>query len=239
MGNFAGALASAALNRVLEDHDRARLLLSTGQSQFEVLGDLVRRPVDWRRVDAFHLDEYVGLSPDHPASFRLYLKQRFSDVVPVSMNYVDPSSPEDLERLSSVVDRAPMHVGLIGIGENGHIAFNDPPADLSTEDPYITVNLDARCRHQQVREGWFADLGQVPEQAVTMSVNAIMRTGTIISVVPHFAKAPIMRDLLTSTQVTAALPASVLSRHPDTTLVLDRGSAQLLPPDIWARCVVL
>lgn len=238
-GRYGAAMASAALNRALEEHDRARLLLSTGQSQFEVLGELVRRPVDWPRVDAFHLDEYVGLDESHGASFRHYLKERFADVVPVSMHYVNPSSPQDMDRLSSIVAAEPIHVGLVGIGENGHIAFNDPPADLSTQEPYITVSLDARCREQQVREGWFGELREVPEQAMTMSVSTIMRTGTIISVVPHEAKAPIMRDLLTSTQVTAELPASVLCKHSSTTVVLDRASGQLLPPNVWARSVVL
>lgn len=238
-GCYGAALAAAALNRVLAEQDRARLLLSTGQSQFEVLGELVRRPVDWRRVDVFHLDEYIGLSQDHPASFRRYLKERFADVVPVQMHYVNASSAEDVRSLSDLWAGAPAHVGLVGIGENGHIAFNDPPADLSTQQPYITVQLDQRCRAQQVREGWFSSTDDVPRRAITMSVSSILKTGTIISVVPHFAKAPVMRLLLGSSGVDATLPATALSEHPSTTIVLDRSCAQLLPPAIWAQSVVL
>lgn len=238
-GLYGAAKAAAALNTTLARKGRARLLLSTGQSQFETIGELVRRPVDWRGVDAFHLDEYVGLSDEHPASFRRYLRERFAEVVPASMHYVDPGSPDDLQSLAQIVEQGPIDVALVGIGENGHIAFNDPPADFSAREPYIKVNLDERCRQQQVSEGWFAELSQVPAQAVTMSVNCIMRAAKIISVVPHFAKAPVMRRLLTSSEVTPDLPASVLSGHPDVTVVLDRASAQLLPDDVWARCVVL
>jgi glucosamine-6-phosphate deaminase len=238
-GRLGAALATGLLNRALQAGERARLLLSTGQSQFETLAELVRRPVDWSRVDTYHLDEYVGLSADHPASFRRYLADRFAAIVPAAMHYVDPSDPGSVAELSRSATSAPMDVALVGIGENGHIAFNDPPADLDAAGPYIVVDLDERCRRQQVGEGWFAGLSEVPERAVTMTVSAILTAKTIISVVPHSVKAQALRRLLESTAVTADLPATVLALHPDSWVVLDRASAGLLSPQAWARCTVL
>lgn len=238
-GEYAAATAAARINHILSESDRVRVLLSTGESQFETLRSLVRRPVDWSRVEVFHLDEYIGLPADHPASFRRYLRERVADLIPVTLHEVDPSSPDRLKALSELAGAAPMDVALVGIGENGHIAFNDPPADLEAPGPYIEVELAERCRRQQVREGWFATIGDVPDRAITMSVSAIMRSRTIISAVPHGAKAPIMRQMLTSAEVTADLPASVLAEHPDVTLVLDRASGQYLPGKVWNRCIVL
>jgi glucosamine-6-phosphate deaminase len=190
-------------------------------------------------VDAFHLDEYVGLDPMHPASFRRYLRERVASIVPLQMHYVDPSSAEALMGLRDLVGAAPMDVALVGIGENGHIAFNDPPADFTTTDPYIEVKLDDRCRAQQVREGWFADVQDVPARAVTMSVREIMRSNEIVSVVPHAQKAEAVRRLLTCPSVSPELPASVLTTHEHSLLVLDRASSQALPKEVWDQCVVL
>jgi glucosamine-6-phosphate deaminase len=239
LGRHAAAEAAAGLNEALSTAPRVRLLLATGESQLETLAELVRRPVDWARVDAFHLDEYIGLPSDHPASFRRYLKERVADLVPLIMHYVDPSSPRELEQLGGMVASAPMDVALVGIGENGHLAFNDPPADLVTTDAYLEVGLAERCRAQQVREGWFGGVYDVPQRAVTMSVSMIMRSLKIISAVPHTAKAPVMRDMLASAEVTADLPASALRQHADVTVFLDRGSSGLLPRQVWERCVVL
>jgi glucosamine-6-phosphate deaminase len=238
-GDLGAAVVAARLNEVLAGRERARLLLSTGESQFETLRSLVRRPVEWERVDAFHLDEYVALPREHPASFRRYLDERVASVVPLRMHHVDPSSPGELDRLSEMVAESPMDVALVGIGQNGHIAFNDPPADFSTTAPYLEVELDAACRAQQVREGWFETDADVPQRAVTMSVHEIMRSLQIVSVVPHPAKAPAMRRLLTSSEVTPELPASILTRHANTLLVLDRASSQLLPEEVFKRCIVL
>ena len=238
-GEYGAAEVAARLNQVLATQRRGRLLLSTGQSQFETLRSLVRRPVDWARVDGFHLDEYLGVGADHPASFRRYLAQRVADIVPLSMHFVDPSSAEALTQLSALVASAPMDIALVGIGENGHLAFNDPPADFTTVEPYLEVELDGRCRSQQVREGWFADLDDVPARAVTMSVHEIMRARKIVSVVPHEVKAPVIARLLIGEGVTPELPASMLSRHERVTVVLDRASAGLLPAEVWDRCVVL
>lgn len=238
-GEYGAAEVAARLNQVLACAPRARLLLSTGQSQFETLRSLVRRPVDWARVDAFHLDEYVGVGPEHPASFRRYLAERVAQLVPLNMHYVDPSSPTAMSELGDAVASAPMDVALVGIGENGHLAFNDPPADFEVTEPYLEVELDHRCRAQQVREGWFAHLDDVPARAVTMSVHEIMRSSEIVSVVPHEAKAPVIARLLANEVVTPDLPASMLSRHARAVIVLDRASAGLLPDNLWARCVVL
>jgi glucosamine-6-phosphate deaminase len=239
LGSYAAAEIAARLSQALSGQERARLLLSTGESQFETLRSLVRCSVDWWRVDAFHLDEYVGLPLEHPASFRRYLRDRVAEVVPVSMHYVDPSSPADMQALTDLVATAPMDASLVGIGENGHLAFNDPPADFEVRRPYLEVLLAETCREQQVREGWFSHINEVPQRAITMSISTILLSRTIISAVPHAAKAPIIRRLLTSSTVSPDLPASVLSRHPEVTIVLDRASSQLLPQDIWAQCIVL
>ena len=238
-GDLGAAVVAARLNEVLAGRERARLLLSTGESQFETLRSLVRRPVDWERVDAFHLDEYVHLPREHPASFRRYLDERVASVVPLRMHYVDPSSPDELKRLSEAVAETPMDVALVGIGQNGHLAFNDPPADFTARSPFIEVELDAACRAQQVSEGWFATDADVPRRAITMSVHEIMRSLEIVSVVPHAAKAPVIRRLLTSCEVTPELPASMLTRHDKALLVLDRVSGQLLPNEVFNRCIVL
>lgn len=238
-GRYAAAVVAARLNAVLAERERARLLLSTGESQFETLRELVRRPVDWRRVDGFHLDEYVDLPIAHPASFRRYLRERVAELVPITLHDVDPGSPEAMEQLRAEVAAAPMDVGLVGIGENGHVAFNDPPADFETTEPYLEVELDARCRAQQVREGWFPGEADVPRRAVTMSVHEIIRCREIVSVVPHAHKAPAVRAVVTAKEVTPELPASVLVRHPRAQLVIDRASAQLLSSEVWNRCVAL
>lgn len=238
LGRLVGAEASAALNSALAQKPRVRLLLATGASQFETLEELVRRPVDWSRVDAFHLDEYDGLDMSHPASFRRYLKERVADIVPLTMHYVDPANEEGLATLSESVASKPIDVALVGVGENGHLAFNDPPADLLTDAVYLRVELDERCRRQQVGEGWFASMSEVPTRAVSMSVPAILRSRKLLCAVPHDAKSEIVRRLLGSSEISPDLPASALFGHPDVTLFLDRASARRLPAQVWGKCVV-
>jgi glucosamine-6-phosphate deaminase len=239
LGRYAAAEVAAALATVLSTVGRARLLLSTGQSQFETLADLVRRPLAWDRIDIYHLDEYAGLPPDHPASFRRYLKERVANLVPATMHYVDPSSPEYMDALSNLVATSPMDVALVGVGENGHIAFNDPPADFDATAPFLTVHLDDRCRAQQVGEGWFAHVQDVPEQAITMSVRSIMSSRKIVSAVPHGTKAHAVAKVVAATHPRPEVPATALLTHGDATLVLDRASSRLLSPVDWSRCVVL
>lgn len=238
VGRYVGAQAAEALNHALRGPTaRARLLLATGASQLEVLADLVTQPVDWPRVEAFHLDEYIGLPADHPASFRRYLKERVANLVPLDMHWIEPGSPRALEELARLLAGRAPDVALVGIGENGHLAFNDPPADLATNEVLLEVELDQACRAQQVREGWFPELESVPSRAVTMSVPAVLRSERILAAVPGEAKAAIVARALGAEEVTAELPASSLLAHRDATVVLDRASSRLLSPTARARAV--
>lgn len=210
----------------IEDRGKARIILSTGQSQFETLKELVEFPVDWSKVEMFHLDEYVGIDESHPASFRRYLKERFvSKVNPGIVHFVEgidfiPSLTEELRKED-------IDLGVIGIGENAHIAFNDPPADFQTDEAYKVVTLDERCRAQQVGEGWFKSISEVPEKAITMCVKEIMRAKHIISAVPHKVKAEAVYRTITSS-VSPYIPATILKTHPDWKLFLDKDSASKL-----------
>ena len=182
MGAAAANAAAEAIRHAIQENGLAYIILATGTSQFEMIEHLVAaEDIDWRKVIMFHLDEYIGLGPDHPASFRKYLKERFVAHVPIrQFHYVTPEGDidEHLGDLGSRLTSAPIDLGIIGIGENGHIAFNDPPADFAASEPYIVVTLDQRCRRQQVGEGWFDDVSQVPEKAVTMTVRQILKCRT-------------------------------------------------------------
>ena len=182
VGKDAARLAAMKLNLAIEGRGSARIILSTGASQFETLEALVKADVDWSKVEMFHLDEYVGLPETHPASFRKYLKERFVNLVNLKAAYfVDGEHPEEtIKYLTEEIAKAPIDVALIGVGENAHIAFNDPPADFDTKESYIIVNLDEKCRMQQVGEGWFKTIDDVPKQAVSMTPYRIMESKTII-----------------------------------------------------------
>jgi glucosamine-6-phosphate deaminase len=203
------------------------LLLSTGASQFETISCLVNEAVDWSKVEIFHLDEYVGLSEKHKASFRKYLKKRFVSKVNLKAAwFVNGEGDVDanIAVLTKEISKAPIDVGVIGIGENGHVAFNDPPANFSTQKTYIVVTLDKKCKQQQVREGWFKTMADVPRLAVTMTPRAIMKCRHIISCVPHAAKAEAVLNTLTR-KVSVNVPASILKTHRDWNLYLDAESA--------------
>lgn len=232
LGQRAADLTAALLNDAIARNGAARLVLSTGASQFETLGALVKKDVDWSKVEVFHLDEYVDLPITHPASFRKYIKERFADLVhPKAVYYVETEG--DLTAaIAAVTDKlreAPVDVALIGIGENGHIAFNDPPADFDNPNAYIVVTLDDRCRHQQLGEGWFETLDQVPKQAVSMTVGEIMKAKSIISSVPHKVKAEAIKNTL-SHDPTPMVPATILKTHPCWNLFIDENSASLVDP---------
>ena len=232
LGQRAADLTAALLNDAIARNGAARLVLSTGASQFETLGALVKKDVDWSKVEVFHLDEYVDLPITHPASFRKYIKERFADLVhPKAVYYVETEG--DLTAaIAAVTDKlreAPVDVALIGIGENGHIAFNDPPADFDNPNAYIVVTLDDRCRHQQLGEGWFETLDQVPKQAVSMTVGEIMKAKSIISSVPHKVKAEAIRNTLAN-DPTPMVPATILKTHPCWNLFIDENSASLVEP---------
>lgn len=227
MGAAAAKLIAGELNAAVEEKGEARLLLSTGASQFEMFQALVKETVDWSRVTMFHLDEYVGLEETHKASFRKYLKERFVSKVKIrEAVFVDGEGDVNaqIRYLSERLREAPIDVGVVGIGENGHIAFNDPPADFTTQESYIVVNLDEKCKLQQVGEGWFATADDVPKQAVSMTVHQIMKCRKIISVVPHKEKAAAVFNTL-SQPVTAAVPATILKTHGCWDLFLDAESS--------------
>lgn len=227
LGETAARQAAKVLREAITKNGKARLILSTGQSQFETLQALLTSDVDWSRVELFHLDEYIDLPVSHPASFRRYLNERFISKIQLkAVHLVDGEGDiqATIQALSEAVAAEPADLGLIGIGENAHIAFNDPPADFTTEQPYIIVNLDDDCKAQQVREGWFPDLAHVPAQAISMSVRQILKCKTIISCVPHAVKANAVQRTLES-PVSNQVPASILKTHPDVTLYLDEASA--------------
>ncbi len=231
----AAAEAAHGLREAIARQGSARLILATGASQFSLLASLVAAPgVDWSAVTMFHLDEYVGMSVDHPASFRRYLSERFVSRVPslAATCFVEGDAADieaECDRLAACIGQAPVDVACIGIGENGHIAFNDPPADFATERPFIVVDLDEACRRQQLGEGWFATLDDVPRRAVSMSIRQILKSRRIVCTVPDERKAEAVRGALEG-EISNRLPASVLRTHQACTLYLDEPAAALLAP---------
>jgi glucosamine-6-phosphate deaminase len=204
---------------------------ATGASQIAFLERLVREPgVDWRKVELFHLDEYIGLPIDHPASFRKYLLERLIEPAGITRYHLldgEHDAAAVCRDVGRLLREAPVDVALAGIGENGHLAFNDPPADFDAEDPYLVVRLDERCRQQQVGEGWFARLDDVPVTAISMSVRQILAARSIVCVVPDRRKAEAVRGTIEG-PIDPMVPASILRRHPDVTIYLDRDSSSLL-----------
>jgi glucosamine-6-phosphate deaminase len=232
LGTSAARMAAFFLRKAVRENDEARMVLSTGSSQFETLTALLKEDIPWSKIEIFHLDEYIGLDITHKASFRKYLYERFINHISCrKFHEVDTGKdPGDLIRdLTIEINRKPLDVGLIGIGENGHIAFNDPPADFDTRDSYIIVQLDERCRMQQVGEGWFERFEEVPEKAVSMSVWQIMQCKIIVSAVPHQVKADAVYNTLTG-KLSNLVPATMLKQHHDFNLFLDKNSASKIIP---------
>jgi glucosamine-6-phosphate deaminase len=233
MGEAAAELAAARLRVSIASHGRARIIAATGAAQFSFLAALTRdRSVDWPKVEMFHLDEYVGLPADHPASFRKFLIDRLIQPTGLGVAHLldGEADPETVCReVGAAVQAAPIDLAFVGIGENAHLAFNDPPADFETDRPYIVVQLDEACRRQQVGEGWFATIADVPARAISMSVRQILAAREIIAIVPESRKATAVRAALEG-ELTPMVPASILRTHPNVTLYLDRASAALLAP---------
>lgn len=231
MGTAAGKAAADSLRTAINTRGEANIILATGTSQFEVLNQLLaEKDIDWKKVTIFHLDEYIGLSDTHPASFRKYLRERFIDKVTFKDYHLinaetDPQG--ECERLGALIKQHPIDVALVGFGENGHLAFNDPPADFDTEEPYIIVNLDEPCRKQQLGEGWFPSLEAVPTQAISMSVRQIMKSAYIVCSVPDERKAQAVKNCLEK-GVSNLYPASILQLHPNCNLFLDKAASSLL-----------
>ncbi|CAN5187428.1 glucosamine-6-phosphate deaminase [soil metagenome] len=233
MGKAGAAQASEILQKTIKEKGQSNIILATGASQFEILSSLTEdNSIDWSKVVMFHLDEYIDLPETHPASFRKYLQERFiikvGQLKAVHLIYGEASSAEkECQRLNDIIRKHPIDLALVGIGENGHLAFNDPPADFKTEEPYIVVDLEEACRKQQMGEGWFKQLKDVPQKAISMSIQQIMKSRKIICSVPDQRKAEAVKDCLEGI-VTNLHPASILQNHPDCTIYLDEDSASLL-----------
>lgn len=233
LGNNAAAEAAEHIKKAIDNNGLANIVLATGASQFSTLSNLVQTPdIDWSKVVMFHLDEYAGLPETHPASFRKYIKERFLDSVPsikaVHFIEADKGNPtEECKRLNKIISKHQIDIALVGIGENGHLAFNDPPADFEIEDPYIIVELDEACRKQQLNEGWFATLDDVPNTAISMSIKQILKSSHIVCSVPDERKALAVKNCIEG-PVTPEHPASILQKHNRCTIYLDKDSASLL-----------
>ena len=230
LGRMAARDGAELIRSAIRERGEAFIILATGVSQFEMLAELVRHDLPWSQVTAFHLDEYIGLPAGHPASFRKYLKERFADRVPVRnfhfiMGENDPV--EECKRIGALISGCDIDVAFIGIGENAHLAFNDPPADFLTEDPYIVVTLDEACRLQQLNEGWFASPDEIPVRAISMSVRQILKSRHIICSVPEQRKAIAVQRSVEG-PVTENVPASILQRHSACRIYLDPDSADLI-----------
>ncbi|RPE14242.1 glucosamine-6-phosphate deaminase [Chitinophaga lutea] len=239
LGTAAGKAAAALIRKTIQEKGGANIILATGTSQFETLRQLISEEgIAWEKVTMFHLDEYIGLPVTHPASFRKYLQERFLAKVPVLKAVVlingEVPPPDEINRIGDLIRRHPIDVALVGIGENGHLAFNDPPADFDTTAPYIVVNLDGACRRQQMNEGWFATVDDVPAQAISMSVHQIMQSAHIICSVPGARKAQAVKDSL-ERPVSNLYPASILQQHPDCVFYLDEESAALLDQPVKTK----
>src|SRR5262245_7459707 len=231
LARAAAVEAASRIRHAIVASGRARIIAATGNSQLAFLDALTRAPdIDWSRVEMFHLDEYIGLPADHPASFRRYLHERLIRPTGLTSVYLIDGERNPIDACRSVgreISAAPIDVAFVGIGENGHLAFNDPPADFETEDPYLVVRLDEACRRQQVGEGWFASIDDVPERAITMSIRQILKSRTILAVVPEARKAPAVRLCLEG-DISPMAPASILRTHADTSLFLDAESSALV-----------
>lgn len=236
LGKAAAGQAATAIRRALGERGHARIVAATAASQREFLDALSKEPdIDWKNVEAFHLDEYIGLPITHPGSFRKMFMEQLIQKTGIA-NYhlldgdaADPS--EVIRRVGHALASAPVDIAFLGIGENGHIAFNDPPADFRTEEPYIIVNLDEACRRQQVGEAWFADISQVPSQAISMSVRQILKAEEILVVAPDTRKAQAVKACFEG-EVNPWAPGSILRTHSNVTVYLDKKSAALLSPEL-------
>jgi len=232
-GLRASALGAEAIRKAIDDRGSANVIMATGISQFDMLNDLVTAPgIDWSKVTGFHLDEYAGIPGTHPASFRLYLKERFLDKLPRpigAFHFIEGDRELEAERrrISDIITKHPIDLCFLGIGENGHVAFNEPPADFQTEEPYIIVHLDDVSRKQQLDQGWFASLDEVPALAISMSVRQLMKSRNLICTATGPRKTAVVKSTVEG-PITPNVPASILQEHPGVTLLLDPESAKLL-----------
>jgi glucosamine-6-phosphate deaminase len=231
LGDAAAEQAAAAIRKAIRERGQARVIAATAASQLEFLDALTKASqIDWRRVELFHLDEYIGLPITHPGSFRKMLVDQVIEKTGITKYHLldgDANPAEVVRRVGEELKSAPVDIAFVGIGENGHLAFNDPPADFEVEDPYLIVDLDEACRRQQVGEAWFADISQVPKQAISMSVRQILKTNEILAVVPDSRKAQAIKACFEGA-ISPMAPASILRTHANATIYLDNNSAALL-----------
>jgi glucosamine-6-phosphate deaminase len=232
LGKAAAQKAAATIRSAIRDRGQARVIAATGTSQLEFLAALTESSdIDWGRVEVFHLDEYIGLPATHPASFRKILLDRLVNKAGIAKFHPLDGDANDISEVIRQVGKAlasaPVDIAFVGVGENGHLAFNDPPADFETEDPYLIVNLDEACRRQQVGEAWFGDISQVPKQAISMSVRQIIKAKEILAVVPELRKAQAVKACFEG-EISPKAPASILRTHTNATVYLDRDSSSLL-----------
>jgi glucosamine-6-phosphate deaminase len=234
MSRAAAAAAAEILRAAIREKGRAVFIAATGASQFGFLQHLTAAPgIAWQQTTMFHLDEYIGMPADHPGSFRRYLRERLTAKAPIGTAHFIAGDAADLaaeiRRLNALLANTPVDAAFVGIGENGHLAFNDPPADFTTDMPFIVVPLDDACRRQQFGEGWFPTLDDVPRLAVSMSIRQILKSAHIICTVPDRRKAKAVQACLEG-EVSSLVPASILRTHPRCHLFLDADSASLLHP---------
>jgi len=230
LGALAASKGAQIIQKSIEENGKATIIVATGASQFEMLNELIKKDIDWSKVTGFHLDEYIGMNVEHPASFRKYLRERFVDKVGLKDFYyinAETDPEKECERLKEIISKVQIDVAFIGIGENGHLAFNDPPADFETEEPYIIVNLDEDCRKQQMGEGWFDVIEDVPKQAISMGVQQILKSNSIICAAPDTRKATAVKGVVEG-EITPMIPASILQKHDRTWIYLDKDSAKML-----------
>ena len=232
MGAAAAAAGCSRLQSELSENGTAAIIVATGASQFEMLNSFRTADLNWSHVTGFHLDEYIGLPISHDASFRKYLWERFVSQLPLPLkafHFLNGEEDPQTEccRVGDIIAKSSIDVAFVGIGENGHLAFNDPPADFETTDPYLVVDLDDDCRKQQLGEGWFHDFQSVPKQAISMSIQQIMKSRTVICTVPDERKAQAVKNAILG-PVTPGVPASILQKHPDCHMFLDTAAASLL-----------
>lgn len=227
----AAVLIADAIGR--RGRGKARVMIATGNSQLDMVKELVQQPeIDWKFVDVFHMDEYVGIDSNHPASFCRWIREHIEERVhPATVNYINGVAENvegEIERYAKLVLAAPIDVAFVGFGENGHIAFNDPPtANFSDPLTVKRVALDAECKVQQVGEGHFENLAAVPGEAITVSCPGLFRAEAWVSCVPELRKAKAVFHALNG-PITTTWPASIVRTHPNATVYLDIESASML-----------
>lgn len=229
MGRAAGEHAARAIAAAITAEGHARIILASAPSQDEMLDALTTADLDWSRVTIFHMDEYLGLPAEHPATFRAYLRTHILNrITPAAFHGIAGENPDhatECARYTALIREAPIHLCCLGIGENGHLAFNDPPvADFRDPATIKRVRLDYDCRQQQVNDRCFPTFDEVPTHALTLTIPTLMAAKTLICTVPDLRKAPAIRKTLFSF-ITPACPSTALLRHPDATLYLDAESA--------------